>query len=564
MKFILPEQILAQHLVVLGKTGKGKSSVLRYIVEYLLREKKRVCIIDPKGDWWGLKHSADGKGPGFPVILFGDFKGGRKGDVPINDASGAQVAELIASGNRPCVIGFNGWTHGAMLRFWIAFAQTLFGKNNGELYLVGDEFHNFAPKGKIMDVDAGKCLHWSNKILSEGRGLGLICMIASQRPQKVHNDSLTCCETLVAMGVVHAADRQATKDWIDGCGNKEQGAVVVDALAGLQRGEAYVWSPEIGFGPERMTFPKYETFDSFAPPQLQKKVSQADWSNVDLEDVKAKLAKVIEQEKANDPAELKRQIAELNKQLRAKNIPVTVHAPAKAKEVVKEVAVIKEADLKRLEKTAEKANRFSELLATILLAISKPKGSPMPVPRPAALPQHTMTAFRARTEQPAAVPKPPTANLNQNDAASQSGQIDGRQQKILDVVAMLNVRGLTPNRDMVARWLNLHPNGGSYGTNLGWLRASGYLNGFDLTEKGQAQSRPMETGLARAREVLEPRIQKMLDALQDGAEFYRDSLAAHLGLHPKGGSYGTNLGRLRTMGLIPEHGIIKLTEAAFA
>jgi putative protein kinase ArgK-like GTPase of G3E family len=54
MKLGFPEKILDQHLVVLGKTGAGKSSALRHIVEHLLNEKKRVCIIDPKGMRSGL------------------------------------------------------------------------------------------------------------------------------------------------------------------------------------------------------------------------------------------------------------------------------------------------------------------------------------------------------------------------------------------------------------------------------------------------------------------------------------------------------------------------------
>ena len=62
--FILPEGALAQHLAVLGKTGSGKSSVLRLLVEGLLSVGKPVCIIDPKGDWWGLKSSSSGKSPG--------------------------------------------------------------------------------------------------------------------------------------------------------------------------------------------------------------------------------------------------------------------------------------------------------------------------------------------------------------------------------------------------------------------------------------------------------------------------------------------------------------------
>jgi hypothetical protein len=93
-----------------------------------------------------VKVSADGRGPGCPVILFGDFKNEAARDVPINDRSGKHIAELVATGNRPCVIGMRGWTQGAMTRFWIDFASTLFARNAGELYLVGDEFHNFAPK----------------------------------------------------------------------------------------------------------------------------------------------------------------------------------------------------------------------------------------------------------------------------------------------------------------------------------------------------------------------------------------------------------------------------------
>lgn len=311
---IFPKEVLKQHLCVLGKTGSGKSSALRYVVEYLLDQGKRVCIIDPKGDWGGLKVGGDGKSPGYPVIGFGDFKEPKAQDVPINDQSGKNIAELIAGGNRPCVIGFRGWTQGAMIRFWIDFASTLFNTNSGELYLVGDEFHNFAPKGKILDPAAGKCLHWSNRVMSEGRGLGIVCLIASQRPQKVHNDTLTCCETLIAMRVIHKADRDAIEDWIDGCGDREKGKEVLNSLAGMDRGEAYVWSPEIGFGPKRLTFPMFKTFDSFAPPQLQKAVSTSGWSTVDLSAVKDKLAAVIEEHKQNDPAELKRRIRFLEKE----------------------------------------------------------------------------------------------------------------------------------------------------------------------------------------------------------------------------------------------------------
>lgn len=143
--------------------------------------------------------------------------------------------------------------------------------------------------------------------------------------------------------------------------------------------------------------------------------------------------------------------------------------------------------------------------------------------------------------------------------------LDGAQQKILDVVAMLGVRGIDVSRESVARWLDIHPNGGRYGSNLGSLRAQGYLDGFRLTEKGAAAADVMATGLDAAREPLDGAQRQILGVLENGPVghlFTRETLAEALGIHPNGGRYGSNLGRLRTMGLIPDRGEIYLTEGA--
>ena len=100
----IPEAALAQHIIALGKTRSGKSSKLRVIVEDLLEREQPVCIIDPKGDWWGIKSSADGKHAGYPVVIFG----GEHADVALNPRAGAAVAELIATGNRPSLIDLGG------------------------------------------------------------------------------------------------------------------------------------------------------------------------------------------------------------------------------------------------------------------------------------------------------------------------------------------------------------------------------------------------------------------------------------------------------------------------
>jgi hypothetical protein len=414
-----PRAILSQHSATLGKTGAGKSSALRVSVEDLLTQKKRVVIIDPKGDWWGLKSSADGKGAGFPVITFGDFKEpyGR-GDVPINERSGAHVAELIAGGNRPCVIGFRGWMPGHMMQFWIGqgtdphradgFLPTLFNKNEGELYVFVDEVQNFAAKGKILSPQAGLCVHWTNKAMSESRGMGMTFHIASQRSQKVHNDTLDCCETLVGMRTAHPAARKSIEDWINSKGDPVFSQEVLSTLAELKRGEAWVWSPENEFGPKRVQFPMFQTFDSFAPPQLQKKVSQAGWSEVNLDQVREKLSAVIAEAKANDPKELRAQVVELKRELAKKQAsvprPVVKADENHDRRVAERAAKSATAPLlKRLHEFQRYAAKVSAYMATTAEALQKisnaelpPEEAPAPVP-----------ASQPRTELARPVQMPP-------------------------------------------------------------------------------------------------------------------------------------------------------------
>ena len=592
MSLCIPSKILDQHLVVLGKTGAGKSSALRHIVEHLLSHKKRVCIIDPKGDWWGLKSSADGKSPGFPVIAFGDFKNENASDVPINAQSGRHVAELITSGNRPAIIGFRGWMTSHMVQFWIDFAAGVFNANSGELYLVGDEFHNFAPKGKIMDPQAGKCLHWSNRLMSEGRGLGIVCLIASQRPQKVHNDTLTSCETLVAMRVIHAADRGAVDDWIKGCGDKEQGKDVLNELAGMARGEAFVWSPENGFGPKRIVFPMFESFDSFAPPQLQKKVSERGWADVDLGAVKEKLASVIEEAKANDPRELKREVAVLKTELaKARTAPLEKsHTEFKTKEM----PVLKDAQIARLEKVHEQiaeeftrasthANaliaRVSEVMKPITLALEKAKSLPTRAPFPANLPDRSPLL----TGQPSAPARtPPPARETRALPGSENGaglEVRGKKQDILDALAFFESLGVKDlKKGQLAAFSDASPTSSAYSNNLGALRSAGLIDyprsGYAcLTNEGRqlarAQSEICSLGDLHALWLCKLPGKKA-DILRALMAIYPEAmskleLAEKIGASPTSSAYTNNLGSLRTLGVIdyPQTGYVAATDLLF-
>src|SRR6266699_6584227 len=89
-KHAIPDAALSQHVAVIAQTGAGKSYATRSIVERLLEERRRVCILDYTGVWWGLRSSATGKSSGYPVVIFG----GEHADVPLNDAAGQVVAKF--------------------------------------------------------------------------------------------------------------------------------------------------------------------------------------------------------------------------------------------------------------------------------------------------------------------------------------------------------------------------------------------------------------------------------------------------------------------------------------
>jgi uncharacterized protein len=84
------------------------------------------------------------------------------------------------------------------------------------------------------------------------------------------------------MRVIHPLDRRAIEDWIDGCPDPDKGKEVLRSLASLKRGEAWVWSPEIGFGPTLIQFPLFSTYDSFAAPSGESAGKLKGWAEVDL------------------------------------------------------------------------------------------------------------------------------------------------------------------------------------------------------------------------------------------------------------------------------------------
>lgn len=302
---------LDQHLAILGKTGSGKTYAAKGIVEGWLCEGRQVCVIDPTSAWWGLRLDPSGKRSAFNVLLLG----GDRGDLPLSERSGEAVAKLVTQQLASVVIDTGDMSVGEYTRWFIAFAQTLYATVRNPLHLVIDEAHQFMPQGKVPNPEAGRMLHAGNRLVSGGRSRGLRVTLVTQRPAKLHKDSLTCADALIAMRMLAPQDRAAVKDWIDGAADPVAGKQVLDSLAQLKTGEGWLWAPQQGVL-ERRTFPRITSYDSSRT--LTHGETQPKPKEIDLSAVRAAMEEAVREAEANDPQRLRARIEELERELRAK------------------------------------------------------------------------------------------------------------------------------------------------------------------------------------------------------------------------------------------------------
>jgi uncharacterized protein len=561
LKPIIPDAALGQHIAVLGKTGSGKTFAAKAsIVEPLLELGRRVSVVDPTGAWWGLRSSRDGKGPGFPVIVLG----GDHGDLPLPANGGAAVARLITEQGVNLVADTSQLTMGESARWFTEFAGTLYRSNRSPLHLVIDEAHNFAPQGKVPDPDTGKMLHAANKLASGGRSRGIRLVMITQRPQKLHKDTLTSADTLIAMRVLAPQDREAVEGWIKGCGDREHGKEVLNSLASLQRGEGWVWYPE-GVHLKRARFPEIRTFDSSATPTDGGTIAAPKGAaEVDLAEIRAALAEAVKEAEANDPKLLRAEISKLKAELAKK--PAAVVTPASpSKEGLAHVReqALREGYYQGLRAVQPIADRLTTLSAAIA--------------ETAAAFQHDLK--RLATKTPAVTKAPPQgpagsagARVSRTPAAAAapSEGFTGPEQRVLDALAWWRAIGVErPDKGQVGFMAGYRVGknvGGTFGNILGTLRARGYLDypstgAAALTDKGLGVARPPATDPTTADlhraifDRLDGPEQRVLQVLIDS---YPDAItkqecggrSGYTVGDNVGGTFGNILGRLRSLGLI--------------
>jgi hypothetical protein len=310
----IPIDAVTRTFGIFGQRGTGKTNTAVVMAEEMCRKGGHAAIFDPVGAWWGI--TRDGEGKGLPGIVIG----GEHGDVPLEETGGQLVAELIIARHWPVVVvDMKLLRKGAQLRFLADCLEALYFGNRLPLHVFFEEADRALPQSpRGMDPTMGRVLGAAEDIFKLGRGRGLGSTLVSQRFATVNKNVTEQVETMVLHRMIGPNDRKAAKAWIESNGDPALTERVLNAMAKQKLGEAVLYSPGWLDIFETIRVRERKTFDSSATPEVGAQLAEpTKRAPVDLDALRTAMTETIERAKANDPAELRKRIRELEEALEA-------------------------------------------------------------------------------------------------------------------------------------------------------------------------------------------------------------------------------------------------------
>lgn len=444
---VLPTDLVTESIGILAIKRVGKSYLAQKIVEQLLHTKQQVVVTDPKGDWWGLRAGSDGdpKG-GFPILILG----GEHGDLPLEVNAGETIGRMVVEERVSVILDLSDFRKSQIPTFMALFLETLYRLKAKEQHrtpvmLAIDEADAIAPQRP--DAGEARMLGAAEDIVRRGGQRGIGIMMVTQRAAVLNKNVLTQMGILFILRTISPQDRAAMAEWYKINGTPEQIEKLNSSIASLQKGEAWVWSPgwptEAGLFKQIQVLPKV-TFDSGATPKAGQVIRPPkSLAEVDLDALKSSMAATIEKAKAEDPKELRRQIAELNRKIEV----LQKEKPAPTIETV-EVPVIKQEHLDSMAKCADEMFKAAGKIAYIVDAFRAMDVRIGEICR--ALKDAKAGPTRPAFTKPANIisvqkPIPPKSSTPRDEG------ITPVQQRILNALGELEQLGSqTPPREMVA------------------------------------------------------------------------------------------------------------------
>jgi hypothetical protein len=254
--FSLPaEDTLEAAIGIIGKRGRGKSGLVKVLMEELVRVGLPFVAFDPVGIMWGIRTSLDGLGPGLPVLVVG----GKHGDLPLDRGAGARIAKAIIDANCSAVLDFSEEPKHVYREFVRDFSHELYRLNDTPRLVILEEAPELLPQR--LRPDMTQVFEAVERLVSRGRNKGLGVILVSQRAATVNKDVLTQVDALFVMGLTAPQDQKALAEWVEDRADPSRSEEFFRSIAALHQQEAFFWSPEaFGGSFRRVHVRNFQTF----------------------------------------------------------------------------------------------------------------------------------------------------------------------------------------------------------------------------------------------------------------------------------------------------------------
>lgn len=555
----LPDNFATEGVAVIGMRGSGKTNTEVRWCEQLYDNRIPFVVIEPKGDWGGIRSSADGTKPGLSVPVFG----GHTGDFPLTEHLGARIADLLVNENMSAVLDVSLLSREKRARFLIAFFDQLMARHQHDPHVrcvIMEEAHRYIPQVIPQGPSNDKGLYGRLKeaaaaVLLEGRAWGLGCWAATQRPARLHKDLLEEVGTAIVhrIGVAANNDLTTVKKWVQ---FEDLGPEIIPSLTKLPSGTAWILAPNFGIVTQ-VQIDRRRTFDSAATPlvgAVRRSVTMADIDSVAIE---AALADAIEKAVADDPVTLRNRIKELERlvaKLESREpepVPVPEPVPFTPPALIEATASLVKA-ARGVAELVDGLMVIESLVGKLDEAVSSV--SELPAPQQAPEPPRA-----SRPKSIASRPRPQPADGGEDTQLSSGEQA---------VLVVLRDFGALPNKRLALQ-AGYSPSSSTIRVLLGQLRAKGYVNpGQPVTATaagiaaiGGAVEKPTGDALidywmghSRLGDGDRRVLSALIAAHRSGDELDKDDVCERAQLSPTSSTIRVIMGKLRGLGLASKGG----------
>lgn len=543
------EVLLPTRLLIQANSGGGKSYLIRKLVEQIFG-RVQVIILDPEGEFASLREK-------FDFVL-----AGKGGDTPADPRSAALLATKLLELNASAVCDiYELRAHDRSL--WVKnFLDSLINAPKNlwhSVVVVVDEAHVFAPEKGQGESIAYQAMA---DLATRGRKRGFCAVFATQRLGKLSKNVSAELQNVLIGSTFQDVDRKRAAETLGVLKSEER--QFFNDIKLLNPGTFYALGRAISR--ERITIqidavqtshPQTGKISKVAPPPTPDKIKN-------LLPKLADLPKEAE-EKTKTEGELRKEITELKKQLKA------VPLPLQKIEKGKEVKVIHDRQILRLETVfagiSNEIKRHEEKISALLSSMSSENKVILEAIRQVSRSVATPVQKPAPVGKTVVKPTRP-AQVSSGDLLS-IGQLTRAEKKILTALAHYP-EGRT--KTQLAILTGYAHSGGGFNNAIGSCKSKGFiaatgdkfialqeglgvLGTVDPLPEGDELFNYWLTQVSKAE-------RQVLAALRDlfPEATSKEDLARRSGYEVSGGGFNNALGRLRSLELINGRAEIKLSE----